>query len=186
MSSPLLWYLNRATGTVVLVLFTLVLVLGTLSTFGRAGRWSARVLPRFATQTLHRQLSAVAMAMLVAHVVSAVVDEYVDIRWWQAVVPFGAAYRPFWLALGTLTLDLTVVVVLTSLVRSRLDHRQWRLLHVLVYPAWVLAVAHGLGMGTDVHVLWSQQVTLACALAVGAALALRVLAVTRPPREPAR
>ncbi len=49
--------------------------------------------------------------MLVAHVVSAVVDSYVDIRWWQAFVPFGSTYEPLWLALGAISLDLLALVI---------------------------------------------------------------------------
>ena len=40
-----------------------------------------------------------------AHIVSSVVDEYVDIRWWQAFVPYGATYEPLWLGLGAVAVD---------------------------------------------------------------------------------
>ena len=69
----------------------------------------------FATQSTHRGLSLVSTILLAAHVVTAVVDEYVDIRWWQAFVPFGGTYRPLYLGLGTLALDLVVAIGLTSL-----------------------------------------------------------------------
>ena len=58
------------------------------------------------TQALHRHLALLAVVLLGVHVVSAVVDEYVDIRWWQAFVPFGATYEPFWLGLGAVAVDL--------------------------------------------------------------------------------
>ena len=80
---PLLWYVNRSTGMVLLVLLTLTVLLGALSTRGDAG---SRV-PRFAVQSLHRNLGLLATVMLVLHVTTAVLDEFVDIRWWQAVVP---------------------------------------------------------------------------------------------------
>ena len=70
--------------------------------------------------------------MLVAHVVTAVVDKYVDIRWWQALVPVGATYEPLWLGLGTLSLDLVAAVTVTSLLRTRLGHRSWRTVHLLL------------------------------------------------------
>ena len=87
---PLLWYLNRATGVVLLVLLTLSVVLGVLAMGGRPGRG----LPRFVTQAMHRNLALLSVAALVAHVVTAVVDSYVDIGWWQAVVPAGATTSP--------------------------------------------------------------------------------------------
>ncbi len=54
-----------------------------------------------------------------------------------------------WLGLGSLALDLILVVVLTSLLRHRLPHRAWRSLHLLSYPIWAVALAHGIGIGTD-------------------------------------
>ena len=45
--------------------------------------------------------------LLLAHVTTAVVDEYVDIRWFDAILPFGSLYRPLYLSLGAFALDLT-------------------------------------------------------------------------------
>ncbi len=75
-SSPLLWYLNRGTGVVLLVAFTATVVLGVLAT----GRSTTPLWPRFVTQGLHRSHAALSVFLLVAHVVSADVDQYVDIR----------------------------------------------------------------------------------------------------------
>lgn len=173
MTSPLLWYLNRGTGIVLVVVFTLTVVLGVLATGRSVSRWW----PRFVTQGLHRGLAAVSVLLLLAHAVVAVVDEFVDIRWWQAVVPFGATYEPLWLGLGTLALDLTVVVVATSLARSRLPHRLWFVLHLTTYAAWVAGVVHGLGIGTDSALGWSVAITAACVAAVVVAALGRVVAV---------
>ena len=91
------------------------------------------------------------MVALVVHVATAVVDTFVDIRWWQALVPFGATYEPLWLGLGTLSLDLVVVVVVTSLLRTHLRHRRWHAVHLLSWLAWAVGVAHGIGIGTDLR-----------------------------------
>ncbi len=176
---PLLWFLNRATGSVLLILFTLVVVLGVLATRGRAG---TRV-PRFVSQTLHRELGLLATALLVEHVVTAVGDELVDIRLLQALSPIGATYQPLWLGLGTLAFDLVLVIVVTSLMRDRLGHRAWRLVHVLAYAAWVASMAHGLGIGTDSGATWSQVLTWSCVAAVVVAVAVRLSAVVRPTPE---
>jgi sulfoxide reductase heme-binding subunit YedZ len=182
MEGPILWYLNRGSGAVTLVLFTLTVVLGVLSLGGRP----ARRVPRFVVQSLHRNAALLAFVMLGAHIVSAVVDEYVDIRWWQAFVPFGAAYEPLWLGLGAVALDLLLVIAATSMLRRRLADRTWRLLHQLAWPMWGLSLAHGIGMGTDLRDAW-WLVTLACGVAVVAALVWRlvrpVLAVRRRHRR---
>ncbi len=171
MDGPMLWYVNRGTGLVLLVLLTLTTVMGVLSTRSD----ERRGLPRFVTQSVHRNLSLLSVTLLVVHVVTAVADEYVDIRWWQALVPVGATYKPLWLGLGTLALDLIVVVAVTSLLRRRLPHRPWRAVHLTAYAAWGLAVAHGLGIGTDATASFMVWPTLACVALVGAAGSVRAL-----------
>jgi predicted ferric reductase len=181
---PLLWYLNRSTGLVVLALLTLTAVLGVLAT-ARGGR----LLPRFVGQALHRNLALWSVVLLALHVTTAVVDTYVDIRWWQAFVPWvGATYLPLWLGLGSLALDLIVLVVVTSLLRARMRHRSWRLVHVLSYAAWGIAVGHGLGIGTDLrNPGWERTAVFASvALVAGAALIRVVGATARHALEEAR
>jgi len=184
MDGPFLWYLNRGTGFVILGLFTMTTALGVLATGGRAGRG----VPRFVTQAVHRNLALLSVAMLAAHVATAVLDSYVDIRWWQALVPYvGSTYLPLWLGLGTLALDLVLVVTVTSLVRTRMRHRSWRVVHVLAYAGWVAAVGHTLGIGTDIRAgaSWAQLTVAGCVGVVAAAAALRLgwLAVDRTTRH---
>ena len=170
---PFLWYLNRSSGFVILVMFTLTTVLGVLATRGRAGRG----LPRFVTQSMHRNLALLSVVMLVVHIASAVADTFVDIRWWQAVVPYvGSTYRPLWLGLGAVVLDLTLVITLTSLLRARIGHRTWLAVHLLAYVGWALSVAHAWGIGTDVRsgTLGGAWITLACVVAVVAAVLVRL------------
>jgi sulfoxide reductase heme-binding subunit YedZ len=177
---PLLWYFNRGTGVVLLVLLSLSVVLGVLAMGGRPGRG----LPRFVSQSLHRNLALLSIVALVAHVVTAVVDTYVDIRWWQAIVPAGATYEPVWLGLGTLSLDLLAVVTLTSLLRTRLGHRSWRAVHLVSWLAWGAAVVHSVGIGTDLASPSGLAVlpVAGCVAAVVVALAVRLgRAVRRAP-----
>ncbi len=165
---PLLWYLNRSTGLVVLALLTVTAVLGVLAT-ARGGR----LLPRFVGQVLHRNLALWSVLLLVLHVTTAVVDSYVDIRWWQAVVPWvGATYLPLWLGLGTVAFDLIVLIVVTSLLRARMRHRSWRLVHLLSYAAWGVAVGHGLGIGTDLRQPGWERSAVYASVALVAGIAL--------------
>jgi sulfoxide reductase heme-binding subunit YedZ len=176
---PLLWYLNRSTGLVVLAMLTVSVVLGILST-GQGGR----LVPRFVGQALHRSIALWSVVLLAMHVATAVLDSYVDIRWWQSFVPWwGASYLPLWLGLGTLALDVVVIVVVTSLVRARMRYRSWWLIHLLTYAAWGVAVAHGLGIGTDLRSAGWERTVVWLSVAVVGALALwrcaRAVAVRR-------
>jgi sulfoxide reductase heme-binding subunit YedZ len=181
-TSPLLWYANRGTGVVLLVVFSLTVLIGVLATERGMRPWW----PRFVTQGLHRTLAALSVILLATHAVSAVVDEFVDIRWWQAFVPFGATYEPVWLALGTIALDLTAVVVATSLARSRMPHRAWFLVHLTTYLAWAAGIIHGIGIGTDSPTPWLVVTNAACGAVVVTATVARTLAVLRTRSERAR
>jgi len=179
-----LWYASRATGVVCLLLMTAVVLLGILVT--RQGRLPG--LPRFAVTGLHRNLSLLAVLFLVVHVVTAILDPFVTIGWVATVVPLASPYRPVWIGLGAVALDLMAALVLTSLARARIGRRAWRAVHWLAYALWPLSLAHGLGSSGDLRsgpLLW---LSAACAAAVAAALAVRALAGANqvpPARRPA-
>jgi sulfoxide reductase heme-binding subunit YedZ len=171
--SHLIWYLNRSTGVVLVAVLTLSTALGVLATRGGSMRW-----PRFALQSLHRNVSLVACALLLAHALTPVIDTYVNhyapIAPLDAVVPFVSAYRPLALGLGTLAFDLIVVVVLTSAARQRLGRRTWFGVHLLTYAGWALGVVHGLLIGTDAWTTWSIAVSVTSVAVVLAAVAARL------------
>lgn len=178
MNGPFLWYLNRATGLVLLVLFTVVVVLGIRAASAGARPGRRRVVGAFGWQHIHRNLGLLGVVLLALHVVSAVADEYVDIRWWQAFVPFGATYRPVFLAAGALALDILVAVVITALLRQRLGGRGWRGVHQLSYAAWLASVVHTVGIGTDSTNPWVLLVLGVCVGSVVVALSGRFLVGT--------
>jgi methionine sulfoxide reductase heme-binding subunit len=168
--STALWYASRATGVVSLVLLTIVLALGML--VNRQGRLPG--LPRFAVTGLHRNISLLAVAFLAIHVLTAIADPYVTIRLAAAVIPFTAGYKPLWLGLGALSLDLIAALIVTSLARARMGRRAWRAIHWLAYAAWPLAVAHSLGSSADMRNGVMLGVLTGCVLAVCGALAWRL------------
>ena len=168
---PGLWYATRATGLVTLLMLTASVLLGLLV----AGRFSSQRWPRFLTQGLHRNISLLVLVFLVLHVGTTVLDSYTSIPLSAAFVPFASAYKTGWLSLGAVALDLLVALVVTSLARNRLGYRTWRRLHWLAYACWPVAVAHGLGIGTDRSVTWVIAMTLGCVGCVGAAAAWRIV-----------
>ncbi|MGL5928819.1 MAG: ferric reductase-like transmembrane domain-containing protein [Dermatophilaceae bacterium] len=178
MTTSVLWYANRGTGVVLLAVMTLTTVFGVLAT----RRTTRPTWPRFVTQGLHRTLAGLAVLLLVVHAGSAVVDEYVDIRWWQVLVPVGSSYQPLWLGIGVLALDLLVLVVATSLVRSRLPHRLWSAVHLTAYAAWLAGFVHGIGIGTDSGSSWLIAGYVASGAAVVVAALVRVIDLVRSGR----
>ncbi len=165
------WYLTRGTGAVALVLLSASVVLGILGSlrFAAAPRW-----PRFAIDTLHRDVSLLVLALLAIHIVTSVLDSFAPIKLTDAVIPFAGTYRPLWLGLGALSFDILLALTATSLLRRRVGYRRWRLVHWLAYASWPVAVLHGLGTGSDTKVWWMLALTGACVAAVTIATLVRI------------
>ena len=153
LNGPALWYTTRATGLVTLLLLTASVLLGLLIT----GRFTSDKWPRFLT----------------------VIDTFVHIPLVSAFIPFTSSYQPFWLSLGAVALDLLIALVATSLIRNRLGLRAWRWLHWAAYVCWPVALAHGLGMGTDRNTMWVFALTIVCAAAVAGAATWRFVTAAR-------
>lgn len=164
------WFVTRGSGVVVLVLLTGSMVLGVLSTVRASSSWW----PRFVTQALHRNIALIALALLAVHAGTAIAYGYLGLSLLDAVVPFRSTGRAFWGSVGTIALDLVLVSTATGLARHRLRLRGWRIVHRSAYLAWPLALAHGLGMGSDQHAGWSIVLTAVCVGVVAGAVSLRV------------
>ena len=173
--STALWYASRATGVVTLLLLTAVVVLGIL--VNRQGRLPG--LPGFAVTGLHRNVSLLAVAFLAIHVVTAIADPYVTIGIAATVLPFASPYKPLWLGLGAISLDLVAALILTSLARGRMSRRAWRAIHWLGYAAWPLAILHSIGSSADARSGLVLDVLTGCVLAVAFALAWRLSRAAR-------
>lgn len=169
-SSTPLWYLTRATGVVALVLLTASMGLGLLTSV----RYVRPSWPRFVTVGLHQNVSLLALAFTVIHIVTTLADSYAPIRVQDVVIPFISVYRPLWLGLGAVAFDLMVALIVTSLLRTRMSHRSWRLVHWGSYLCWPVAVLHGLGTGSDTQVRWVLAVTVACVAVIAALTAWRL------------
>jgi Ferric reductase like transmembrane component len=147
-------------------LLTATMVLGLTQTvrFARPG-W-----PRFVLSALHKNASLLAVAALAVHIVTAVLDSYAPIHIADVFIPFVSKYRPFWLGLGAVAVDLLIALVVTSLVRERLGQRTWRAVHWAAYACWPVAVLHGLGTGSDTKLGWVLVLNLVCIASVLLAL----------------
>jgi sulfoxide reductase heme-binding subunit YedZ len=165
------WYLTRSTGAVGLLLLTLAIVLGVID----VGRWSRPRLPRFVIDSLHRNVSLLALVFLVVHILTSVLDSFASISLVDAVVPFVGSYRPFWLGLGAVAFDLVLAVIVTSFLRARLGFATWRAVHWLTYASWPIALLHGLGTGSDASSTWLLVLSVACIAAMLAAVLTRVI-----------
>lgn len=171
LTSGPVWYLMRGSGIVSLLLLTAVSALG----MATVSRWRPGRVPRFVTLGLHRNLSLLAVAFLVVHVLTAVIDPQALVSVAAVIVPLPSDRYGLWLGLAALALDLVVALVLTSVLRHRLSLRLWRAVHWLAYLAWPVALLHGAGMGTDAGSTWMLAVDGTCVAVFATAIALRLI-----------
>ncbi len=165
-----LWFVTRGSGAVALLLLTCSMVLGVgVGLRVRTTRW-----PRFALTNVHRNLTLIAICFVAVHVVTTVVDGYAPISIVAAFVPFASSYRPIWLGLGAIALDLLLALVVTSFARRWIGAGLWRAVHWCAYATWPVALLHSLGTGSDARFGWLSLLGLGCLAAVSLAALTRV------------
>ena len=129
-------------------------------------RWHGPGWPRFLTAELHRHLALLSIVFVGIHIVTAILDPFAKLGVVAAIVPFASSYRPLAVALGVISVDLLIAVIVTSLLRDRSASRLWRAVHWLAYAAWPLAVLHSLTAGSDAFAPWMLAIDGLCVVAV--------------------
>jgi methionine sulfoxide reductase heme-binding subunit len=83
------------------------------------------------------------------HVAMLLLDHTARIRPVDLVLPFLAPYGTLAIGLGTITLQVFLLVGITGLLRRRMDNRAWQWLHRLSYVGFGLLFLHVVLAGTD-------------------------------------
>jgi DMSO/TMAO reductase YedYZ heme-binding membrane subunit len=139
---------------------------------------------RIFMQSAHRAASFGALAFLVIHIVTEILAQRVHVL--DAFVPFLSPFRTFYIGLGTISSDLILLLVITSIVRKRFTAHgkawRWRAIHYTSYAAFVFGVWHGLlgGRPGKPYVDWSYGFVVAF---VALGIAVRILANSLRPKE---
>lgn len=138
------WYTSRAAGIVAWVLLSTSVIAG-MSISSR----DSRRLPTGWTLDLHRFLSTLSLTFLGVHLVALVPDDFVHFAWMELFVPMASEWEPAAVAWGVVAFWLVVAVEITSLLRTRMPNRLWKLIHLLSFVIWVSATIHLFEAGTD-------------------------------------
>lgn len=171
----LTWIVERSSGLMTLTLLSLATFLGAVV----SAQWHSWRFPEVTAISLHRNVSLLALVFLAIHVLSTVLDSYVDVPISNAFIPFIGTYEPLWVGMGAIAFDLFLAVMITSWLRGRINARAWRWIHDLTYVCWVVAVVHSVGAA------YERQLTLVVAgIAVLIVAPTIVLRYTRPSRTP--
>ena len=171
MNDQLWWYLARSGGVAAWAMLAFSVLWGlVLSTkaFGKRPR------PNWLLD-LHRFVGGAAVVFTGIHIVSLVLDSFVEFGIREILVPFTSSYRPTAVAWGIIAFYLLLAVEITSLLKKRLSKRAWRATHYLSFPLFILATAHGVTAGTDKDTFMLRTAFIVVTAAVGGLTALRVV-----------
>jgi DMSO/TMAO reductase YedYZ heme-binding membrane subunit len=176
-SDPTFWLLARSSG------FT---AYGLLTASGLAGlvlksRPFGRSVKAAAVLDLHRFLALLALGAVALHGATLGLDRTLRMPLAGLFAPGVSHYRPLAVAVGVISAELMVLIVVSFPLRPRIGQTVWRRLHWATYAIFALATAHGLLAGSDSAQPWSRDVYLG---AVGAfAFAAVWRALYRPSRR---
>lgn len=180
LTTPYLWYTTRATGMITLILFTMVVTLGTLV----ANRIGGTFVGRFEINELHRSLTMVAMTFLAIHILTTVLDSYVATGFISVVIPMTSQYKRVAVGIGAISFDLILAVWISSLLKLRIANTTWRFIHWLSWLGFATALVHGFMTGTDSRKGIGLVVVAVCAATVFVAALWRFFG--RPARAAGR
>lgn len=172
------WYITRASALIAWATLTLSVVWGVLL--------STRVMRKIDNpgwlQDLHRYLGGLTVFMVLLHMVSLMLDGWLQFSWQEVLVPLATDYRPIASALGIISFYILIVVQLTSMVMNKLPRAFWKALHYLSYIALFLVAVHAGWAGSDVSTWWYR--VLAIVLISVATIAAIVRIITRKQTKP--
>ena len=141
----LFWMLARVTGLASFLAITVAVLSGV------ALRTS--ILDRIGTNRAWRELHTFSTVLWIPlgllHLLTLLVDRTARIAPVDLIIPFGVDYGPVPIGLGTIALDLFVVVTVTGWLKRQMSQPLWSLVHRLSYPAFGVTFMHAVLSGTD-------------------------------------
>jgi hypothetical protein len=138
-------------------------------------RWQQPQWPRFITNELHNFVVLLSLLFGAIHGLAVWLDPYLGLTLSQVLVPGFSPYRALFVALGIVSAYVALAVWATTQIRPLIGWAWWKRLHAFAYAAYLLALVHGLGTGSDTKTLWGMAIYAGSAVLVGGLLIQRLL-----------
>lgn len=161
------WYTTRAAGLVAAA--SLILLI--LSGIGQVTGYTFKFIQPITAWATHRALGLAFLGSIILHVVSLLFDRFVPFNIGDVLIPFASSYKPLslggiglgslYVALGIISLYLTILVVVTSLLWIDKKPYTWKLIHFVSYFTLVAVFVHALILGTDTGHGWIRIIWVA-------------------------
>ena len=150
-NAQLFWFASRALGIVAIVLLGISVAVG-LTMSGKLARRHPGLPAKLAR--FHQASTLVALALIAGHGGLLLFDGYLRPGLAGISLPFAMSYRPVFTGIGIIAAWLSLILALSFYVRRRIGPRTWRSLHRFTIVAYLLALGHTVGAGTDAMSWW--------------------------------
>jgi sulfoxide reductase heme-binding subunit YedZ len=180
------WLASRSFGIVAIVMLAISVGLG-LAMSGRIVRRPG--LPA-KLKRYHEASTLVTLGLIVAHAGVLLADGYLRPGLAGIALPFHMSYQPLWTGMGIIAGWLAALLGLSFYARKWIGVKTWRWLHRWIIAAYVLALAHAVGAGTDGRSTWMIAMLTVLTPPIVFAFTYRMLPkpqrAARPDARPAR
>jgi sulfoxide reductase heme-binding subunit YedZ len=120
-----------------------------------------------AVRALHDWTPWIVIPAALTHVVALLLDATAKVGVLDVFVPFLMSYGTLAIGLGTVSLDVLIIVLVTTWLRRAMSNGAWQWFHRLSYVGFVTLFLHALLSGTDLTSPLISVPTWAAAIAIG-------------------
>ena len=139
------WLASRAFGIVAIIMLAISVGLG----LAMSGRIIRRPGLPAKLKRYHEASTLVTLGLIVAHAGILLADGYLRPGIAGITLPFQMSYRPLWTGIGIIAAWLLAILGPSFYARKWIGVKTWRWLHRWIIAAYLLALAHVVGAGTD-------------------------------------
>ncbi len=138
--------------------------------------------------SVHEFLSLLGLGFATFHAFILMGDRYINFTLGDILFPFTASFKPTLVGIGTISLYLYTLIIISYFFRKRIGRKVWRTLHYFTFFTYIFVAIHGVLTGTDSSFTLMRVVYLVSAASILFLVYYRLLtAVTpKPTRTPFR
>lgn len=138
---------------------------------------SMKIMPpksRFNLVTTHSLTGWLGLLFGLTHGLVLLFDTYVGYSIVEVLIPFTAKQDSMEIGLGVIAMYIMFLLVLSSDLLKRLGKKAWRSVHYLAFPAFLMALYHGVAIGTDTPITGIKVMYIFTGLTVAALVVMRI------------
>lgn len=87
---------------------------------------------------------------LIGHMLILIIDQFRPFTIFEILIPFYSDYQSFSTSLGIVAFYcFFLTMLLSDIYVFKIGFKIWKKMHFIVFPAWIMSLAHGLLIGSD-------------------------------------